>query len=178
MALPQKAEDVSLDLPTDFKLPEGVDFKWDPKNPQYDKFRQLVVSEGVSQSTATKLATLFAEIMVGDQASIQQWETAEMTSLGANGPARATAVDIGLKGLVGDKLAAHAKVMNRTAGGVQLFEAILAKFSSQGVATFSQAHREPGGGGNKPTEEQWGKMSAAERMDYTNNTDQSKFKAA
>lgn len=176
LALPQKPEDVKLDLPADFKLPQGVDFKFDPAKPEYNKFRELIVSEGISQATATKLTGLFAEIMVGDQASIQAFEAAEMTKLGANGTARATAVKTGFTGMIGETLANHLQVMTRTAGGVQALEAVLAKFSSQGAAPFSQAHRDPVGNTTKPTEEQWSKMNARERMDYTNNTDQSQFK--
>lgn len=178
LSLPQKADDVKLDLPADFQLPQGVEFKFDPAKPEYNKFRELAVSEGLSQDTVTKLTGLFAEIMVGDQASIQQWETAEMTRLGANGPARATAIKTALTGMIGEAKTAHLQTMLRTAGGVEALEAMVAKFSSQGVATFSQGGREPVGSGNKPSEEQWGKMSAAERMDYTNKTDQTKFKAA
>lgn len=174
LTLPQKREDVSLDLPPDFKLPEGVDFKWDPKNPQYDKFRDLVVSDGIPQATATKLASLFAEIMVGDQASIQQWEAAEVAKLGANGPARATAVETGIKGLVGDALAAHAKTMTRTAGGVQFLEAVLAKFSTQG-ATSPQGRRDVPAQQGKVTEEQFATMSPAARLDYTRQFDQTQF---
>lgn len=166
LALPQKPDDVKLDLPPDFKLPEGVDFKFDPARPEYNKFRDLVVSEGISQSTATKLTGLFAELMVGDQAAVQSWEAAEMAKLGANGTARATAVETGMKGLVGEALAGHLKVMTRTAGGVQALEAILAKFSSQGTAPFSQAHRVPGQANGKVSEEEFQKMGPAARLDY------------
>ncbi len=175
LSLPQKSEDVSLDLPKEFKLPQGVDFKFDPAKPEYNKFRELVVAEGISQATATKLTGLFAEIMVGDQASIQAFETAEIAKLGANGPARATAVKTGMTGMIGEALAGHLQVMTRTAGGVQALEAILAKFSSQGAASFSQAHREPGQGGNKVSEEQWATMSPAARLDYSRQFDQSQF---
>src|SRR5882724_3824590 len=144
LSLPQKPEDVSLDLPEDFKPPDGIDFKWDPNKPGYNEIRELVVADGIPQATATKLAALFAKIMVGDQASMRAWEAAEVAKLGANGTARATQVEIGMKGLVGEELAAHAKAMTRTAGGIQFLEAVLAKVVSQGVAKFSQAHREPG----------------------------------
>lgn len=178
LTLPQKPEDVKLDLPADFKPPVGVEFKFDPAKPEYNKFRELVVSEGLSQATATKLTGLFAELMVGDQQSMQAFEAAEVAKLGANGTARQTAVKTGLTGLIGEQLATHLQVTTRTAAGVQALEAVLAKFISQGSASFSQQHREPSQPGNKPTNEQWAKMSAAERMDYTNKTDQSQFKAA
>jgi hypothetical protein len=175
LALPQKAEDVKLDLPADFQLPTGVDFKFDPTKPEYNKFRELVVSEGISQDTATKLTGLFAEIMVGDQASMQAFETAEIAKLGANGPARATAVKTAMTALIGEGLASHLQVMTRTAGGVQAMEAIVAKFSSQGVASFSQTGREPPNPQGKVTDEQWAKMPASERLNYTRQFDQSQF---
>lgn len=178
LALPQKAEDVKLDLPPDFRLPEGVDFKFDPAKPEYNKFRDLVVSEGLSQSTATKLTGLFAELMVGDQASIQAWEAAEVAKLGANGPARATAVETGMKGMIGEALAGHLKIMTRTAGGVQALEAILAKFSSQGAAPFSQAHRVPGEAGGKVSDEEYARMSPAAKLDYARGFDQAQFQKA
>lgn len=175
LALPQKPDDVKLDLPADFKLPTGVDFKFDPTKPEYNKFRELVVAEGLSQSTATKLTGLFAEIMVGDQASMQAFEAAEITKLGANGPARATAVKTAMTALIGEGLSAHLQVMTRTAGGVQALEAIVAKFSSQGVATLSLGGREPPQPAGKVNDEQWNKMSAAERLNYTRQFDQSQF---
>jgi hypothetical protein len=175
LALPQKAEDVSLDLPKDFQLPTGVEFKFDPTKPEYNKFRELVVSEGLSQATATKLTGLFAEIMVGDQASMQQFEAAEVAKLGANGAARATAVKTAMTALIGEPLANHLQLMTRTADGVKAMEAIVAKLSSQGVATFSQGGREPAQAAGKVNDEQWGKMSAAERLNYTRQFDQSQF---
>lgn len=178
LSLPQKVEDVSLDLPKDFKPPEGVEFKWDPTKPEYNEFREMVVAEGIPQATATKLATLFAKIMVGDQASMKAWEAAEVAKLGANGPARATQVEIGMKGLVGEQLAAHAKAMTRTAGGIQFLEAVLAKVVSQGTATFSQAHREPGQTGGKVSDDAYRAMSPAQRLDYARQFDQTQFQKA
>jgi hypothetical protein len=53
-----------------------------------------------------------------------------------------------------------------TANHVKAFEALMGRFTSQGAANFSQAHREPAGNGAL-TDEQWNKMSMAERFEYS-----------
>lgn len=174
LALPQKPEDVKIELPKEFKLPEGMEFKFDASKPEFSKLQSAAVKHGFSQDAVTDLVGVYAETLVGSEATLNAAKQAEISKLGANGPARVTALGTFFDGIGAGEM----KGMLVTAGIVQAAEKLVAKFSSQGAASFSQAHREPGGAGTKPTEEQWGKMTPAQRMDYTNSVDQSKFKAA
>jgi hypothetical protein len=61
---------------------------------------------------------------------------------------------------------------------VQAAEKLVAKFSSQGAASFSQAHRVPGETGGKVSDEEYGRMSQAEKLDYSRRFDQKQFNAA
>lgn len=165
LALPAKAEDVKLELPKDFKLPQGVEFNLDPSKPEFAKLQQLAVARGLDHDTVTDLLGVYAETLVGSESEIQTARAAEISKLGANGPARVTALQTFFTGLIGDGKAKAIESMMATAGIVEALESVVAKFSSQGAASFSQAHREPGGGG-KVTEEQYAKMSDADRLNY------------
>lgn len=173
-ALAQKPEDVKIELPKDFQLPQGVEFKLDATKPEFSKLQAAAVKHGLTQDAVTDLVGVYAETLVGSESTIAAAHAAEIAKLGANGPARVTALGTFFDGIGAGDL----KQMLVTAGMVQAAEKLVAKFSSQGVSTFSQAHREPGQSGARPTEEQWSQMTPAQRMDYTNNTDQSQFKAA
>lgn len=165
---------MKIELPKEFTVPQGIEFKLDATKPEFSKLQAAAVKHGLSNEAVSDLVGVYAETLVGSEATLAAAKSAEIGKLGANGPARVTALSTFFDAMGAPEM----KGMLVTAGIVQAAEKLVAKFQTQGGATFSQAHREPTGNGNKPTEDQWGKMSAAERMDYTNKTDQSKFKAA
>jgi hypothetical protein len=53
-----------------------------------------------------------------------------------------------------------------TAKQVEGFERIIKKYTSQGAADFSQAHRDPSGGRETMTQERWDKMSFTEKQQF------------
>jgi hypothetical protein len=60
---------------------------------------------------------------------------------------------------------------------VEALEALAAKFTSGGAAPFSQAHREPSGGGNgRVSDEEYARMSPAQRWNYSRSFPQDQFK--
>ena len=170
-ALPQKPEDVKIELPKEFQLPQGVEFKLDPAKPEFSKLQAAAVKHGLSQDAVTDLVGVYAETMVGSEAVLTAAKQAEIAKLGANGPARVTALSTFFDGIGASEL----KQMLVTEGIVKAAERMVAKFSSQGAATFSQAHREPGQSGGKVSDEEFAKMGPAARLDYARQFDQSQF---
>jgi hypothetical protein len=58
---------------------------------------------------------------------------------------------------------------------VRGFERLAQRFSSQGAAPFSQAHRDHPETPGRVSEEQYNAMSPAARLDYTRRFDQRQF---
>ena len=56
-------------------------------------------------------------------------------------------------------------------------ERIQARMTSQGTASFSQAHREPGQAGGKVSDEAYRAMTPAQRLEYARQFDQSQFQS-
>lgn len=175
LSLPQKPEEYKLELPKDFKLPVGVEFKFDPAKPEYSKFQQIAVKHGLTQDAVTDLLGTYAETMVGTQQSTEAWKAAEVQKLGANGPARVTAVETFLNGVIGSDKSKQLMSVMVSAGAVEAFESLVGKFSTQGTASFTQAFREPREANGRVSNEQFAKMSGAERLDYTRRFDQTQF---
>jgi hypothetical protein len=78
--------------------------------------------------------------------------------------------------LLGSEAEAKA-VMARvfTAADIKLHEKVMARFSTQGAASFTQSHRVPSEPQGRVSEEQWNRMSQAERWDYSRSFDQRQF---
>jgi hypothetical protein len=176
--LPATPADYKAELPANFEMPGGAQFEFKEADPLLQDARAWAHSKGLSQSDFAELCGMYASAKGSDAALVQRAGAAEVAKLGVNGTARVTALETWLRGTVGDKLAGPMRSMMVTAGIVQGLETIMQKMVSGGAASFSQAGRVPGQASNKPSEEQWGRMSPAERMDYTNSTDQSQFRTA
>ena len=65
------------------------------------------------------------------------------------------------------------KELNSANRGLEL---LANKFASQGAASFSQAHREPGGQSGRVSEDAYAEMSPGERYAYAKSFDQRQFK--
>ena len=172
-ALP-KAEDYKLELPKDYKLPEGLTFELDTKAPELARFRQLAAEKGLDQETVTQLMGLYGETQVSSRQAIEAARAAEVQKLGANGPSRVTAIQNFLTSIVGDERARAIGAGMASARQVEAFEALASRYLSQGAGQYSRAHSEPPPAAS-PSDEDWGRMSAAERLDYARRHDQSKF---
>ena len=178
LSLPAKPEEYKLELPKDFKLPQGVEFKLDTAKPEFSKMQQVAHKHGLSPDAVSDMLGVYAETLVGSQASIQQAHQAEIAKLGANGPARVTALNQFFTGLVGTDGAKAIHAMMVTAGIVQALESVAAKFSTQGAASFHQGGREPPpDSAGRVSSEQYAKMSAAERLDYARRFPQQQMPA-
>lgn len=173
--LPASPEAYETKLPENFELPAGVEFKFNEADPLLIDARNWAHSKGWDQGTFSEMLGLYASAQAREQAQINTAHAAEVAKMGANGVQRVTALEQWLRGMVGDKLAGPMRGMIVTADIAKGLETLQQKFSSQGAASFSQAHREPGEGGGKVSSEVYSKMSAAEKLDYARGFDQTQF---
>lgn len=170
-ALPQKPEDVKIELPKEFKLPEGMKFEFDASKPEFSKLQAAAVKHGLSSEAVTDLVGVYAETLVGSESTLAAAKAAEIAKLGNNGPARVTALGTFFDGIGAPEM----KQMLVTESIVRAAEKLVAKFSSQGVASFRQDGREPQQGGGKVSNEEFAKMGPAARLDYARQFDQGQF---
>jgi hypothetical protein len=177
--LPATPADYVPALPENFKLPAGVDFKIDAADPMLADARAWAHGKGLSQSDFSELISIYASSKANEQAFINTATAAEVAKMGANGVQRVTALEQWLRGMVGDKLAGPMRQMMATADIVRGLEIIQSRMSSQGVASFSQAHREPGHDqrSGRVSDEAYNAMTPGQRLDYARGFDQSQFQS-
>jgi hypothetical protein len=136
-ALPQKPEDYKIGTTAAFKPPEGVEFTINEADPLWSQARGWAQKHGMSQDAFNEAIDLFAGAKVGEAATIKAARESEIGKLGAAGTARVTALNTFFDGIGAPEM----KQMLVTAGIIQAAEKLVAKFASQGSASFSQAHR-------------------------------------
>jgi hypothetical protein len=174
-SLPASAADYKADLPANFEMPAGVEFKINESDPLLIDARAWAHAKGFDQATFSEMVGIYASSKAKETAELNAAHAAEVAKMGANGTQRVTALEIWLRGVVGDKLAGPMRSMMVTADIVKGLETLQSKFSSQGVATFSQAHRTPQEPAGRASDAEYATMSQAQRLDYARSFDQRQF---
>jgi hypothetical protein len=139
--LPPTPADYKIELPADFKAPEGVQVKFDETDPLLVDGRNWAHSQGFDQSQWSQMLALYGSAKAREAALINRAAAAELNKLGHNATMRVSAIENFLRGHLGDDLASHMRGMLVTEKIVRGVETLIHKFSSQGAASFSQAHR-------------------------------------
>jgi hypothetical protein len=170
--LPKDAASYNLDLPADFRLPDGVAWQWnlnDPVlTPLIGQAKEWAFANGVNQEGFSKMMSLYAATQLHEGQMIARARVAEVDKLGATAPARVDAVSMFLRGNLGD---AHAKAITsglHTAKQIEAFETLMQRFTNQGGGSYSGAHREV----NQPerlSNEAYNKLTYTEKKDYAAN---------
>jgi hypothetical protein len=157
--LPKDATGYELKVPENFKLPAGVKtFEFNKDDPFLAQARQLAHERKIDQSTFSEVLGLYAGERIAEMTKINTARTAEIAKLGSLAPSRIDAVKTWAHGVLGSDLGGAIEQMLVTAKHVEAFESIINKFSRQGGAQFSQAHRE----GEPPA----GKIPGYENMSF------------
>ena len=174
--VPADASGYKPDLPSDLKLPAGIEVKIDPTDPSYQDLANFAHARGWSADDFSTALGIFANRQAREAAAFAQAQRAEVQKLGANGTSRVTAVETWLRSMLGDELANAMRPMIVTSRIVEGFEKLASKQFP--AANFSQAHRtpEPPPGPGRATQEQYDAMTQAERFAYARGFDQSQFK--
>jgi hypothetical protein len=166
--VPATAEAYAAELPKEFKLPEGIEYKFDASAPAYIDARNWAHSQGLTQQQFSQLLSFHANTQIAEQQMVGRAAAAELAKLGANATARVTAIDTWLRGICGDEHGTALRRMLLTAGAVQAVEKIMTRMTSQGHASFRQDGREPASNGKGPpssmSEAEYNSLSANEKF--------------
>jgi hypothetical protein len=178
--MPATAAEYSLDLPSDFVMPEGQNFKFSTDHPVMGPLigqaKEFALAHGLDQAAFSKMMSLYAASQVHEAQMISKAQAAEREKLGPNIAHRVDAVTNFIRGSVGDDKIARAITQQiLTADAVIGWERIISKATRQGAAQFSQAHREPGSQPGRVSEEEYAGMSQAEKWAYARSHDQKQF---
>lgn len=169
LALPQTPEAYKVALPADFKVPDGIEFKFNDADPLLAQAREVMhaVDQGKlsGQEAFSKFLGLYAGAQVSTAAEVQAAKTAEIGKLGPTGPALVGAITTFLKATLGDAEGAQIASRMFTAADVQIMQKLVGKFASQGAAGFSQQHRDVTAVG-KVDQAAYDKMTYSEKKEY------------
>lgn len=160
--LPESPDKYEVKLPEGFQLPDGMTINAD--DPRLPEVRKLAHENGFTQKQFESLLKMDATLKQAEAKQMQEALTREQGRLGPDGgKARIDAVVRGLTAHVGEEGAKHLVAMLVSANQVQSFETLLGKMAAQGAASGGY---QPGQGGvtKQWTEEEWSKLSAAERF--------------
>ena len=173
LSLPADPTAYKAELPADFVVPQGVEYKFNDADPLLAQAKALALELGIPQEGFSKLLGLYAGAQVATQQQIDAARTAEVAKLGPTGPARVDAVSTVFKAVLGE--AEGKQLISRmvTASDVAIAEKLVARLTQQG--TFKGTGREPATPQGRVSEEQFAKMTPAQRLDYTRQFDQTQF---
>lgn len=181
LALPQSPDAYKIELPADFKAPDGVEFKFNDADPLLAQAKSLYhdIQTGKlsGQEGFSKLLSLHAGAQVASAQAVQNAKNAEIAKLGATGPARVDAVTTFLTSYLGEAEGKQLASRMFTASDVAIVEKLVAKITNQGGASFSTRGREAPTPAGRLSPEQVAKLSPADKLDYNRKFDQSQMPA-
>lgn len=130
-ALPKTADDYKFEFkaPQDFKAPEGVQFKVDPKDPRIPFVREIAAKYGLPQSAVDDLVVADAKLKLADHLQNMEIVKAERAKLGETGEARMKAVET----FLGEDFQHLALVMDN-ADAFQAMERLIKRATASNIA--------------------------------------------
>jgi hypothetical protein len=156
-------------LPTDMKLPPGVEFKWSVDNevlgPALTQAKQIAFDAGLSNEQFGRLMSVYASAQIHEQQQFARAQAAEVQKLGDLANVRLDSLRTWVSSQIGTEGAKALTETMFTARQVQAFEKLMHKFVSGGSGSFSGAHREPSHP-NKLSDESYSKLGYLEKIRY------------
>lgn len=177
-SLPQSADAYEAKTSPAFQVPQGVEFRIDANDPLWPQAKAWAKEVGLSQEQFEKAIDLVAGRDLFNQQQVKNAVTREIEKLGPTAPARVDAIETFWKGLLGEQAGKAMMTRIFNAGDVQMHEKIISKFATQGHASFSAAHREPGGAPGRLSNEDYAKLTPGEKFQYARQFDQSRVQKA
>jgi hypothetical protein len=167
LTLPSDPTGYKLELPKDFKVPQGIEYKIDDKSPAAALARQFAHEAGLSQEQFSKMIAIHGSIEVQQVANLKTARDAELNKLGATGYQRINAVENFLRGRLGEDVGKAVCGMLVTAKHVEGFERLMRDFANGGSGSFqpARASSEPA----KMSDAEWSKLSYTEQKNYAAN---------
>jgi len=175
--LPGSPNDYKAELPTDFKVPDGVTFQFKTDDPLLAQAQAVAHKAGLTQEQFSQLLGIYAGGQVSSAQQIQTARNAEVAKLGATGPARIDALTTFFRAYLGEADGNAIMARAFTAADVQRLEKMVSKITTQGGARFSGNGRTAPDQPGRLSREQIDKLSPAQRLDYARQWDQSTMPA-
>lgn len=165
-SLPPDPNGYKIELPADFKVPEGVTFKFNDADPNLAGLKTLAHEYGIPQEAVSKMLGLYAGAQVGQASTIETARLAEIAKIGPTATARIDAIERFWDAKIGagDGKAVTGRLF--TAADVQREERRIAKLMGGGDSTFTGGNREPPPGAGRKSEAEVQAMTPAQRLDY------------
>ena len=176
--VPAEPSAYEIKLPASLKLPEGIEFKADPRDPAYADMRVWAHKRGLTQEDFSEGLAIYASKVAREEAKIATAAKAEVERRGVNGTQRIDALDAWFRGILGDRLTARVRPMLVTADIVSAMEKIQHRMVSQGAASYrNRRPRAPENGPGRVDEATYNGMSQSEKWAYAKSHDQAQFKS-
>lgn len=140
--VPETADGYKLELPADFKLPDGVQFEIDANDPAIGQLREFALAEKLPQSVVSKILAIEAGRRASELDAAVKAVTAEEKALGANFPQRKAAAEAFLRTSLTEDQYNGIKSFVTSAKAFEAIETLIEKATAGGGS--------PGGGGQEP----------------------------
>jgi hypothetical protein len=171
--LPADPSGYKIELPADFKVPDGVELRLRPDLPEAQDLARWAHRHGVSPQAFQEILTIEATRQTRDALAITSARNKEIDRLGVTGTARIAAIESFLDSMGASGL----KARIFTGRDVADFEKIISNRVSQGAAPMPRGGREPPEPQGRVSEEAYSKMSPGDRLSYARQHDQSSMPA-
>jgi hypothetical protein len=161
-----------LELPKDFVLPQGIEFKFDESGPAVQLAREFAHRNGFSQEQFSRMAAIHAAVEVQKLTQFRDLERAEVEKLGATGSQRVTTVQTFLKAHLGDEIARpfmNTLVMEKQVRG---WEMIMQKLSGGASSRYNGGGRGPDDSA-RISDAAYNQMSYSEKKAYAESASNS-----
>ena len=158
--LPADPNGYKIELPPNWKAPEGTAFELNTQDPGLSELRNLAHRRGFDQETVSELLGIYAANKVGEFQNTQKLIAANREKLGSAADARMNAIEQWMTAIAGAKAKPLMTALKQypMVETVEALETVIRKFSNQGGAEFSQSHRE------QPAEQ--GKIPGYDQMNF------------
>jgi hypothetical protein len=174
LTLPAGPEAYEAKLPADFKMPGGIEYKFDANDPSMVAARNWAHAKGLSQDEFSQVLGIYAAHEAGKEAALRARAQAEIAKAGVSAPQRVDAVGRWLDSFMGTADARPLRATLVTDAHLRFFEKVMTQHTSQGAATFDNRHRDRPDDG-RVNDAAWDAMSPAARLDYARQHDQRQF---
>jgi hypothetical protein len=134
-AVPADPSQYKIELPKNFVLPAGLEWKWNESDPALAAARTWSHAQGLTQDQFSSLLGQYASMEAAKESTFRAAMKRELDALGANATMRVTALETWLTGVVGPDIAKHMKAGMFSARIVEGFEKIANKMATQGHAS-------------------------------------------
>lgn len=166
--IPATAAEYKLELPQNFKLPNGAQFQVAPindpvKGPAMQAFQEWSFKNGLSQTQFSEALGLYASATSNEQIAIGNAAQREREAAGVNVPVRVDAISLWLKAHYPAAAPAFIATL-ATAKQLDAWESIISRSINGGSGSFSRRGNEPEA--QKLSDAAYDKLSYGEKKDY------------